>query len=67
MAETEEVLLKDMAKIKAEIQSIQLWIDDSRANRIAHIRGAKTKEKVKSLIKAHQRLSQRIKRLKGWG
>lgn len=62
----EEALLEALAKINTEIQTIQIWIDDARTNRIARIRGGKTKEKVKSLIKAHKNLFQRLKRVKGW-
>ena len=62
----EEALLDNLAKIKAEIQEIQLWIDDARTNRIASIRYEKTKARLKDLIKAHKSLFQRLKRFKGW-
>ncbi|MFZ6016347.1 MAG: hypothetical protein ACOYU0_01785 [Nitrospirota bacterium] len=62
----EEALLKALAKIKAEIQAIQLWIDDARTNRIAKIRHEKTKQRLKSLIETHSSLFQRLKKLKGW-
>lgn len=34
----EKELLEKMVKVKDEIQSLQLWIDDARTNRIARIR-----------------------------
>ena len=61
-----ETLLEGMARIKAEIQIIQLWIDDARTNRIARIRYEKTKEKMKDLIKTHKGLFQNLKKLKRW-
>jgi len=62
----EEILLEDLARIKTEIQAIQLWIDDARTNRIARIRYEKTKEKMRNLIEDHKSLFQRLKKLKGW-
>jgi hypothetical protein len=62
----EETLLEKLGKIKAEIQIIQLWIDNAPTNRIARIRYEKTKEIMKSLIVAHKNLFQRLKRLKRW-
>jgi hypothetical protein len=62
----EETLLEKLAKIKAEIQVIQLWIDNAPTNRIARIRYEKTREIGKSLMEAHKSLFQRLKRLKGW-
>lgn len=62
----EESLLEGLAKIKAEIQAIQLWIDGARTNRIARIRYEKTKEKMKDLIEAHKGLFQEFKKMKGW-
>jgi len=62
----EETLLDKLAKIKAEIQMFQLWIDNAPTNRIARIRYEKTKEIMKSLIVAHKSLFQRLKRLKRW-
>lgn len=61
-----DALLEGLAKIKAEIQAIQLWIDDARTNRIARIRYEKTKQRLKNLIEAHKSLFLRFKRLKGW-
>jgi len=58
----EETLLDKLAKIKAEIQVIRLWIDNAPTNRIARIRYEKTKEIMKSLIAAHKSLFQRLKR-----
>ena len=62
----EETLLDKLAKIKAEIQVIQLWIDNASTNRIARIRYEKTKEIMKSLVEAHKKLFQRLKRLNRW-
>jgi len=62
----EEALLKELARIKSEIQIIQIWIDDSRTNRIARICYRKTKEKIIELIEAHKSLFQSLKRLEGW-
>lgn len=62
----EMILLEGMARIKAEVQIIQLWIDDARTNRIARIRYEKTKEKMRNLIEDHKSLFQRLKKLKGW-
>ena len=62
----EETLLDKLAKIKAEIQVIQLWIDNAPTNRIARIRYEKTKEIMKSLVEAHKKLFQRLKRLNRW-
>ena len=62
----EGALLEKLGKIKAEIQVIQLWIDNAPTNRIARIRYEKTKGIMKSLIEAHKSLFQRLKRLKGW-
>ena len=62
----EETLLDKLAKIKAEIQVIQLWIDNASTNRIARIRYEKTKETMKSLVEAHKKLFQRLKRLNRW-
>ena len=33
-----KTLLEEMAKIVSEIQTINLWIEDARTNRIARIR-----------------------------
>jgi hypothetical protein len=62
----EKTLLEKLGKTKAEIQVIQLWIDNAPTNRIARIRYEKTKGIMKSLIEAHKSLFQRLKRLKGW-
>lgn len=52
----EKHLLDKMAKVKAEIQFFQLWIDDARTNRIARIRYGKVKDKLKELVAQHKRL-----------
>jgi hypothetical protein len=62
----EETLLEKLGKIKAEIQVIQLWIDNASTNRIARIRYEKTKEIMKSLVEAHKKFFQRLKRLNRW-
>ena len=51
-----EVLLNQMAEVKAEIQSFQLWVDDARTNRIAKIRYGKVKERLKELVAEHRNL-----------
>ncbi len=51
-----DTLLVQMAKVKAEIQSFQLWVDDARANRIAQIRYGKAKERLKELVAEHKSL-----------
>ncbi len=62
----EKALLEAMARMKARIQIIQLWIDNARTNHIAKIRYEKTKNKVRSLIKTHKGLFQNLKKLKRW-
>ena len=62
----EKTILEALAKIKARIQVIQLWIDDARTNHIARVRYEKTKEKMKDLIQAHKGLFQDLKKLKRW-
>ena len=49
-------LLEKMAKVKAEIQSFQLWVDDARTNRIARIRYSKVKDRLKELVTEHKSL-----------
>lgn len=52
----EKDLLEKMAKVKAEIQFFQLWVDDARTNRIAGIRYGKVKERLKELVAQHKSL-----------
>jgi len=52
----ERNLLEEMAKIISEMQSINIWIDDARTNRIARIRYQKAKPSLKKLVKAHKTL-----------
>jgi len=51
-----EELLKEMAKVKAEIQSFQLWVDNARTNRITRIRHNKAKERLRELVTGHKSL-----------
>ena len=50
------ILLIQMAKVKAEIQSFQLWVDHARTNRIAQIRYGKVKERVEEFVAEHKNL-----------
>jgi hypothetical protein len=52
----EKQLLEEMAKIISEMQSINIWIDDARTNRIARIRYQKSKPRLKELVEAHKPL-----------
>ena len=52
----EKDLLDEMAKVKAEIQSFQLWVDDARTNRIASVRYNKAKERLRELVTEHKSL-----------
>jgi hypothetical protein len=52
----EKNLLEEMAKIVSEMQSINIWIDNARTNRIARIRYQKSKPQLKDLVEIHQRL-----------
>ena len=52
----EKDLLDEMAKVKAEIQFFQLWVDDARTNRIARIRHDKVKERLRELVTEHKSL-----------
>jgi len=49
-------LLDRIVKIKAEIQSFQLWVDDARTNRIARVRYSKVKERLRELVTKHKSL-----------
>jgi len=62
----EKHLLDKMAKVKAEIQGFQLWIDDARTNRIARIRYKKVKERFSSekMTDEYLKLYQKIIRKK---
>ncbi|MCJ7783847.1 MAG: hypothetical protein MUP41_07920 [Desulfobacterales bacterium] len=46
-----------MAKVKSDIQDIQLWVDDSPNSRVYRIRYAKLKDKWHELIQKHKALS----------
>jgi len=61
----EKNLLDRMAKVKAEIQIFQLWIDDARTNRIAKIRYGKVKDKLKELVTEHKSLMREKERMNG--
>jgi hypothetical protein len=50
----EKKLLVEMAKIISEMQSINIWIDDARTNRIARIRYQKFKPRLKDLVDAYK-------------
>jgi len=50
-------LLEKMAKVKAEIQNFQLWVDDARTNRIARIRYNQAKERLRELVTEHKSLT----------
>ena len=52
----EKDLLDEMAKVKAEIQGFQLWVNDARTNRIARIRYNKGKERLRDLVTEHKSL-----------
>ena len=52
----EKNLLDRMAKVKAETQFFQLWVDDARTNRIARVRYGKVKDKLKELVVKHRSL-----------
>jgi hypothetical protein len=49
----EKNLLEQMAEIISEIQTINIWIDDARTNRIATIRYQKSKPRLKDLVEAY--------------
>jgi len=53
-------LLDKMAKVKAEIQGLNLWVDNARTNRIARIRYGKVKERVRELVACHKGLTEEI-------
>ena len=55
MTMDKDTLLVQMAEVKAEIQSFQLWVDDARTNRIARIRYGEVKERLKELVKQEER------------
>ena len=50
----ENNLLEQMAEIISEIQTINIWIDDARTNRIARIRYQKSKPRLKDLVEAYK-------------
>ena len=53
----EKNLLEEMAKIVSEMQSINIWIDNARTNRIARIRYQKFKPRLRRLVEAHKKLT----------
>ena len=53
----EKHLLEKMARAISEIQTINIWIDDARTNRIARIRYRKFKPRLKELVEAHKGLT----------
>ncbi len=56
-------LLKEMAKIISEMQSINIWVDDARTNRIARIRYQKSKPRLKELVEVHKELTKEYEAL----
>ena len=50
-------LLQETAKIVSEIQTINLWIEDARTNRIAKIRYQKYKPRLTDVIWRHKKLT----------
>ncbi len=59
----ENNLLEQMAKIISEIQTINIWIDDARTNRIARIRYQKSKPRLKELVETHKGLTKEYEAL----
>ena len=49
----ESILLEEIAQIISEIQTINIWIDNARTNRIARIRHQKFKPRLKDLVNAY--------------
>jgi len=49
-------VLGEMARIKAEIQNLQLWVDDARTNRTGRIRYGKVKDELRGLVAEHKDL-----------
>jgi len=52
-------LLDKMAKVKAEIQNLQLWVDDARTNRTGRIRYGKVKDELRGLVVEHKNLTKK--------
>ena len=52
-----EKILDLMAKVKSDIQDIQLWVDDSPNSRVYRIRYAKVRDSWHELIEKHKTLS----------
>jgi hypothetical protein len=50
----ESNLLEEMAKIISHMQTINIWIDDARTNRIARIRYQKSKPRLKDLVDTYK-------------
>ena len=59
----EKNLLEQMAKIVSEIQTINIWIEDARTNRIARIRHQKFKPRLKELVETHKTLTRAYEEL----
>lgn len=55
--------LEQMARIISEIQTINIWIDDARTNRIARIRYQKSKLILKDLVETHKGLTKEYEAL----
>lgn len=60
----EKSLLEEMATIISEMQSINIWIDDARTNRIARIRYQKSKPSLKELVETHKTLTRAYEALR---
>ena len=56
----EKDLLDEMARVKADIQSFQLWVDSARTNRIARIRYGKVKDSLEELVAQHKNLTKKM-------
>jgi hypothetical protein len=52
----EKQFLDGMARIVSEIQTINIWIDNAKTNRIARIRYQKSKPRPKELVESHKPL-----------
>jgi hypothetical protein len=53
----EKQLLEQMAKVVAEIQAINLWIDSATTNHVARQRYAKFKAALQELVQQHKSLA----------
>lgn len=59
----EKQLLEQMAKVVAEIQRINLWIDSATTNYIARLRYRKLKPALQELVETHKKLSRQYEAL----